>query len=438
MNIQIDHDSPASQDFFFRTADRMRIEGCANAVAREGLNLVLSSPHEVLLDHYLQLLLERLRRQAPEHRLEVYFPANTESLIARFNEVLAQQSVQQASQQASGAQGAQIWIVHDAHRLPDHEMQLLARLIQNFPGANIRAILLMAGASSTRESLAALGRKVLRWDIEAPTAEQAEDALERAQALGQGAAMMQLLRRMGSLPRNAQDPAALAAQAPAAEPAPAAAPAASAHWGQRLRTGLETLRHKTGDLSAWRERLRQIPPSRWRLIGAGMVLLAVSAGLTLWLQSRSAPATAARSKTSVAAPAAATAPAAAVQASEASRQEPAPVVTEVPDPASQNQAWARALDPNSFLIQHGSAATYQMALDLQKKYAGLGQARIVAAYRPGESLAHFVVVSGPFDPVKNAYEASRRRDIPGNSWVRPTRSLQEQLQATAPQKGTRT
>ena len=113
-------------------------------------------------------------------------------------------------------------------------------------------------------------------------------------------------------------------------------------------------------------------------------------------------------------------------------------MTEVPDPANQNQAWARALDPNSFLIQHGSAATYQMALDLQKKYAGLGQARIVAAYRPGESLAHFVVVSGPFDPVKNAYEASRRRDIPGNSWVRPTRSLQEQLQATAPQKGTRT
>lgn len=434
MNIQIDHDSPASQDFFFRTADRMRIEGCANAVAREGLNLVLSSAHEALLDHYLQMLLERLRRQAPEHRLEVYFPANTESLIARFNEALAQQSVQQASQLSGTAQGAQIWIVHDAHRLPDHEMQLLARLIQNFPGANIRAILLMAGTGTTRESLAALGRKVLRWDIEAPTPEQAEDALERAQAQGQGAAMMQLLRRMGSLPRTAEDPAALAGPDEAVQPAAAAKDESAARPAHRLTGWLKALREKGAGLSAWRERLGRIASARWRLIGAGVLLLALSAGATLWLQSRSAPAPAAKTKTETAA-----APAAPVaSASETTRQEPAAVVTEVPDPASQNQAWARSLDPNGFLIQHGSVTTYQNALDLQKKYAGLTQARIVAAYRPGESLAHFVVVSGPFDPVKNAYEASRRRDIPGNSWVRSTRSLQEQLQPSSPQKGPRT
>ena len=102
MNIPIPSSaSTAAGDFFFRTADRMRVEGCVNAVAHEGMSLALSCVHEALLDHYVQLLLQRLRSTAPEHGIEVYFPANTESMIARFNEVLATQSVRQATR--SGA-----------------------------------------------------------------------------------------------------------------------------------------------------------------------------------------------------------------------------------------------------------------------------------------------------------------------------------------------
>jgi hypothetical protein len=179
MNIQIHPDNAALNHYVFRAADRMRIDGCANAVAHEGLSLALYCPFEALLDHYVNLLLARLRQQAPDHRIEVYFPANTDSLLGRFNEVLASQSLNQAVKAPSTVNQAQIWLVHDAHTLPESEIQLLARLIQNFPGANIRAILLMSGNSNAQKSpLSAFGRKMLRWDIEAPTEDQAQAALD--------------------------------------------------------------------------------------------------------------------------------------------------------------------------------------------------------------------------------------------------------------------
>jgi hypothetical protein len=196
MNIPIPSTVHTVNDFVFRSADRMRIAGCANAVAREGLSLALFCEHEVLLDHYLNLMLAQLRQQAPEHSLEVYFPANTDSLLARFNEVLAQQSVQQATRASTAAESAQIWIVHDAHTLPEAEVQLLARLIQNFPGANIRAILLMSGAKRQNITLTSFGRKLLRWDIEAPNSEQVQAALELASSEGRSGPLIQMLKRM--------------------------------------------------------------------------------------------------------------------------------------------------------------------------------------------------------------------------------------------------
>ncbi len=182
-------------DFVFRAADRMRIDGCANAIAREGLSLALHSEHEALLDHSLDMVLSQLRRQAPEHRIEVYFPTHTDALLDRFNEVLAAQSVRQAVQSQPSGQ-ALIWVVHDAHRLPNSEIQLLARLIQNFPGANIRAILLMTGQPPQASALSAFGRKILRWDIETPSLAQAQAALEQAQNEGRSMPVRQLLKRM--------------------------------------------------------------------------------------------------------------------------------------------------------------------------------------------------------------------------------------------------
>jgi len=45
MNIRIDAPDLRLNEHFFRTADRMRVEGCVNAVAHAGLSLALSCMH---------------------------------------------------------------------------------------------------------------------------------------------------------------------------------------------------------------------------------------------------------------------------------------------------------------------------------------------------------------------------------------------------------
>ena len=97
----------------------------------------------------------------------------------------------------------------------------------------------------------------------------------------------------------------------------------------------------------------------------------------------------------------------------------------------QAQAWVKTLDPNSFLIQYGTSNTYEKIIEIKRKFPELKQSQIVAAYRPGEKLAHFVLVSGPYNQVTQGYEAAKRPGIPSGSWVRSTRNLQDQLKAPA-------
>ena len=434
MNSLTDNPNNALQDFFFRTADRMRVEGCANAIANEGLSLVLYSPHEALLDHYLGLLLERLRRQTPQPRVEVYFPTSTESLIARFNDVLAKQSVKEATRLPQDNDSAQIWIVHDTQQLPDQEIQLMARLIQNFPGANIRAILLMTGNNPQKASLSAMGRKVLRWDIEAPTAEQAQLALDAAAPDGQRQAVTQLLRRMGRLPDADMD---LGSEVPGmAEVSTPDAPKSSlttrglgvlARWREQPSQWIRQIQHRIqgaapkGAASGLKGQTR-LP----LVLGAALL---VSVGVMAWVQPQafglSRKATV--QPTPVPPPVQPSPVAQAVAASE-----PAP---EVPDESQQTQAWVRSLPSNSFLIQHASVMTYEKAVAMNKTMPAQANARIVAAYRPGESLAHFVIVSGPFDSLGKAYESIKRKEATKNSWVRATKTLQDQITGpTRPQE----
>lgn len=457
MNIPIHTAKTGLSDFVFRAADRMRIDGCANAVAREGLSLALYCPHETLLDHYTGLLLHRLRQQAPEHSIEVYFPANTDSLLSRFNESLSGQSIHEATKTPQGTRQAQIWIVHDAHKLPEAEIQLLARLIQNFPGANIRAILLLSGKETTKSPLSAFGRKILRWDIEAPTDEQAQTALELARSEGHFGAVQQLLQ---SMQRRPQAPLAVAdfetrtSDIPAAK-ADAKTSALPAH--QRITAfqqhGIKSLR------AAWLSTKALAKAPQWirqntRLSMALASALVASTLITLWLQpetfglnslkNNKAPSAKALTMPAASPP---TPDTSTIQAkaqdgknaptpAEVSRGlAPAPAVPlqttpviEAPEAALQAQSWVRALDPDSFVVQHGTSNTYEKILELKRKFSGLKDSQIVAAYRPGEKLAHFVLVSGPFSPITQGYEAAKRSGIPP-SWVRSTRNLQEQLKA---------
>lgn len=433
MNIPIQTGEPALSDFVFRAADRMRIDGCANAVAREGLSLALYCPFEALLDHYTGLLLNRLRQQAPEHRIEVYFPANTDALLNRFNEVLASQSVNQATKTPLTAGQAQIWLVHDAQKLPEAEIQLLARLIQNFPGANIRAILLMSGTEAAKYPLPTFGRKILRWDIEAPSEEQAQATLALAQNEGYATAVQQLLQRIQRRPGDTLTVSSLVppvSDTAPSSPTPAAKPARTtqrlAAFHQRGQTGLKAVWQKAkalGQTPVWIRKNAKLS------IGIASAMLA-STLLMLWLQPeafglKSLKSGAAQPVKTLPLPAPSNANAV-VTATAQAASEPA---IEVPEAAMQGQTWVRSLAPNSYLVQYGNANTYEKIIAIQRKYPELKPSQIVAAYRPGEKLAHFVIVTGPYNTTAQGNDFLKRPSAPAGSWLRSTRSLQEQLKA---------
>lgn len=456
MNIPITPHSPGLNDLFFRTADRMRLEGCVNAVAHEGLSLALSCTQEALLDHYVQQLLTQLRQSAPEHRIEVYFPANTESLIARFNDALANQSLREATRNGKAVQSRQIWLVHDAQTLPDHELQLLARLIQNFPGAQISAVLLMIGQAPEQQTLSAFGRKLLRWEIDTPTEEQAQAALELAQMQGQQEAMRLLLRRIGKArPSRAWSDESpqpeLASALLAAETAPLAQRSAPATtWLSAVRARLHTARLR---LDAWRQRLDakdaapEAPtaePGRWPqaldlwqrhkpLWIAGAGALGLSVLLMMWIQpgafglkSRDRVAQRPATEASAAQAVAAQTPLVSVSAGLKSA-----AIAELPEAALESQAWVRGVPANHFVIQHATQPSFEKAQQLTKSFPALREAQIVPAYRPGEKMAYFAVVSGPYENAGKAYERMARKDMPNTSWVRSVQSLQQQLEPTA-------
>jgi hypothetical protein len=471
MNIPIPATVHTLNDFVFRSADRMRIAGCANAVAREGLSVALFCEHEALLDHYMNLMLAQLRQQAPEHSIEVYFPANTDSLLARFNEVLAQQSVQQATRAPTATEGAQIWIVHDAHTLPEAEVQLLARLIQNFPGANIRAILLMSGPKRQNISLTSFGRKLLRWDIEAPNSEQVQAALELASSEGRSAPLIHMLKRMDHpAVSDSLDVNTLVASS-ASEPEDS--PRTNTSFKQKI---LGWQQHGQAKLQSLSGLAQSKPPRAWVKQPKTLALvlipaLTLSIILMLWLQPESfgvkipstklvknqdtatpiatplplTPATPAVPATTVAdsTPVSPTGPSAAPQPAPSPAGQTSPATT-VPSPQPainasdirQTQTWIKGLDPQSFLLQYGTAKTFDKALVLLKGLSDIKNTAIVEAYHAGDSVAHFVIVSGPYAQVNDGLVAARKPGIPNGSWVRPTRSLQTQIKTALPKQDT--
>lgn len=441
MNIQIHPESDPLNQCVFRAADRMRIDGCANAVANEGLSLALFCPYEALLDHYVNLLLSRLRQQAPDHRIEVYFPANTDSLLGRFNEVLASQTLNQAVKAPATVNQAQIWLVHDAQNLPDSEIQLLARLIQNFPGANIRAILLMSGNDQAAKSpLSAFGRKILRWDIEAPTQEQAQAALEQARNEGYYNALQTLVQRIQRRQNPDMDPVFHASSVPDSVPAsaPKTSPAAA---GKNTINAFQ--QRGAAALKSWKG-MGWGPAMKWVRLNSKLALgiaiaLILSTLMMLWIQPEAFGLKS--GKPVSAGPLQSPQLTAKLPASETVKTtenlpSPAPAMAvtppeppiETPEGTQTAQVWLQQLDASSFLLQHGTASTYEKVQEIQRKYTALKDAKIIAAYHPGEKLAHFVIVSGPFSNLGEGYEASKRPGIP-RSWVRPTRGLQQQVKS---------
>lgn len=420
---------------FFRAEDRLRLEGYVSALMQKGMSLSLVSTDEAILGHYGKILVARLRLATPDAQLEVYFPANSEALLARFNEALASSSVQNAMEEKSRLAPSRIWIVHDAGALPDHELQLLARLVQHFPGANIRVVLLLTKASQKQKLLDSFGRRILCWDIEPPTSEQAENLLAQASSDGSESAMRALLKKL-ALPQTRVSGVNFSAP-----PLPVVSSTSTPNQTTESRqvTG-------SGQGKAWRWLLAAMAqvssPDLTRLLAPWKTLLAGKTPLTKAPGPVAAPESQAPAPTPTTS--ASVAPAASAPALPAPATLPAPAdrpKKRIPKPVKESQAlveltaehlvgqaWVQQMPSGAYLVPHIiSITTYQKAMRWLQRHPEFKKARIVATYTPQEKNARFAIVSGPFNSLIEATRFVENDGIPKDPWIRAARFMKEQF-----------
>lgn len=190
----------ASEGIFLRMADRTRFEYVMRAIQEHSQSVAISSDSDDVLDHYGRIVINQLR-QLPDLQIEVFLPANTEALLERFNQILSGLSLTDARNAESSPAPRRVLIAHDAKAINARELQLLARLIQDFPGANTSLVLLLdkSGSRQHERSLENFGQRLLRWPLEKPTREEGDVLLAQARMRGLEVEVKKLLAATGFL-----------------------------------------------------------------------------------------------------------------------------------------------------------------------------------------------------------------------------------------------
>ncbi|MEY3117011.1 MAG: hypothetical protein RL629_830, partial [Pseudomonadota bacterium] len=174
----------SESEIFFRMTDRLQMESCAMAMVKDGKSVVISSKTTELIDHFGAAFIRRLKRALPDTPIEVFMPPDTEAMLERFNKLLTTIKLDEATKPRGGQLPEKIWVVHDANALATHELDLFTRLILQFPGAGIGAVLMFASESAQADKLATQNKQFVSWTLELPTAEQKLSAIQQARKEG--------------------------------------------------------------------------------------------------------------------------------------------------------------------------------------------------------------------------------------------------------------
>src|SRR6056300_412883 len=164
-----------SGEIFFRESDQARMARLFETVVNDGLHFVMTSSLHGPVDHYGKVFLNRLKMRSGLE-VETFMPVSTDALIARFNSMLADQSVEM--------QGRVI-VINDLHAIDSESLSLLLRLISDFPGLNVRLVFLADQIPKAMERvLERLGSRLIRWDVTPPSPEEQMTLRREAMQVG--------------------------------------------------------------------------------------------------------------------------------------------------------------------------------------------------------------------------------------------------------------
>jgi len=432
----------SSSEFFFRVTDRLQMESCLSAVAQDGKSVVISSDSNELIDHYGAAFVRRIKQKLPQTQLEVFLPRDTEAMLERFNQLLNTLSLDVATKQRVGLAPEKVWVVHDANAMGGHEIQLLTRLIQQFPGAGISVILMFTEGTSQGDAIANQNKQFIAWSLERPSAEQKLAAIQQARKNGQEEAAVDFFNRLSKsavkkLPASA-GVAASAAPAKAAPPPPrkirqtsngmkvTAAIAALlsvsmgvAFWlnpevGDQILAKVTDLvdvsgkANKKSDSTAANQADDKPAPGT---VGADGKEVPPGAPNLSQLEPKVELVPGPQPAASVPAPIAVTPP---PVPPEPVKEVAAKVITELPDAAIKGRLWLKSLPTDAYVLEHQSFDTVKEARAFTKDKEWLVNARIAPVFTLGKDEARFAIMTGPFRTVDRAKNTISRLKLSSN------------------------
>jgi hypothetical protein len=158
-------------EIFFRESDNSRMNRLFETVVNDGLHLLMTSQLNGPVDHYGKLFLNRLKMRSGL-AVETFMPVSTDALIARFNSMLSDVSVEEARDDNAPMPGRVI-VVNDLHAIDGENLSLLMRLISDFPSLNVRLVFLADQIPKEMERiLERLGSRLVRWDVVPPSPDE--------------------------------------------------------------------------------------------------------------------------------------------------------------------------------------------------------------------------------------------------------------------------
>jgi hypothetical protein len=152
-------------DFYQSPADKLRFEILLKSLLEGSLNLAIIGEDEVALANYGRQIYDHLVEVGETH-VEWWNSADSEKLVDRFNDILAELTVDQALDKSQKRSPKRYMIFPDTHTIQDFELQLLARLINGFPTSNINLVLVVNQNDPYEEKLSVFGKNMLQWILE--------------------------------------------------------------------------------------------------------------------------------------------------------------------------------------------------------------------------------------------------------------------------------
>jgi hypothetical protein len=470
------------EDLFFRAEDIEFANGIADAIAGDLTSLELIGHSRAAIDHYGRLLLKRLR-QHPNLELEAYLPMGVESLVDQFNAALSSISMSEATGSTNTAKPVKVFISSEVSDGNSRDGRMLSRLVNNFPGANIKLIWVHQESEEIErpEAIEFASKNAARWYVRTPTAVEAARLLGDAQAAGLSMQARALLNKIdpqlvevdkepSKRPRRitADEPGLAAPVKAAASAASASENAAAARTPVRrkpslfaLLSGMVLVTCLSGFVvaSIFPRNMQAIvemlhfspvpikplsPPKSTETKPATPALPALDEAAMTIPPSPVVPAPAEPAPAVVTAPANVPEkfPAIAVEKAapppkglEKKDRPPKVVQPAAADTEGDGLQKARAAVNRAksgvYFVQFVALDSYAAAVAWRNAKPVLSEAQILQiSVQPG-SKTKFVVISGPYRNLEKAAQFTSGKDVPREFWMRGAASLQAAVKASA-------